>query len=296
MPAEILAHPRFAVARACFVDGILALYEGDALLTRLMGEAARGVIFLVLVCLEAGHDEDDPSTWLTLGRLKQQLEPYGLSSPRHIEGLVSLLVHNGFLESIPSQSDRRLRFLRATGKMLSVDHDWLVANYQPLQSMFPDPGYDEVLRRDPAFRRVLRRVAIDSLANGARILGGNPEIMMFHERDAGILILFNLAQLAGGPDGRPAEFDYKETGARFGVSRTHVQKILQDAESAGLLAITGRGRRCVSLTPAIWAALDRFTAESLSGHDLVFAIAKRGIAHARSKSQLQQTVVTARVR
>src|SRR5438270_6274989 len=99
-PEEILAHPRFAIARARFVDAILALYEGDPFLTRLMGEAARGVIFLVILCLDAGYEADDQATWLTLKRLKQQMAQYGLSSPRHIESTVALLVHNGFVESI----------------------------------------------------------------------------------------------------------------------------------------------------------------------------------------------------
>ena len=240
-PEEILAHQRFPLARGRFIDAILALYEGDAFLTRVMAEAARGVIFLVILCLDAGHDPDDPDTWLTLRLLKQQMAQFALSSPRHIEGLVALLVHNGFVDSIPMQRDRRLRRLAPTAKMLAHDGDWLAANYLPLQLMFPDPGYGAVMRRDPAFRRALRRVTMGFFAHGAQILASNPDMMLFHARDAGILILFKLAQLAGGPDGGAVTLDYKEIGARFGVSRTHVQKVLQDAAQAGLIAVSGSG-------------------------------------------------------
>ena len=110
---------------------------------------------------------------------------------------------------------------------------------------------------------------------GAQILGGNPDIMVFLERDAGTLVLFELAQLSGAPDGGAVELDYKATGARFGVSRTHVQNILQEAARAGLVAVTGRGGRFVALAPAIWRALDRFIAESMSGHDMLFKVAQR---------------------
>ncbi|NEU94704.1 hypothetical protein [Bradyrhizobium uaiense] len=49
---------------------------------------------------------------------------------------------------------------------------------------------------------------------------------------------FKLALMAGTPGGRAVELDYKDMGARFGVSRTHVQKIVQDAARG-----TGRGDR-----------------------------------------------------
>ena len=40
-PDEILAHPRFAAARAAFVEAVLDLYEGDAFLNRLLLEALK---------------------------------------------------------------------------------------------------------------------------------------------------------------------------------------------------------------------------------------------------------------
>jgi len=269
---EILAHSRFGIARQRFVDAVLALYEGDAFLIRLTVEAARQVVFGMIVRLDAGSDPDDPVTWPTLGLLKRQMAQFGLSSPRRIESLAALLVHNGFLESVPSQRDRRQRMLRPTAKMLSADRDWLVANYLPLQVMFPDPGYDGVMQRDPAFHRALCRVAMSFFGHGAQILGGNPDIMLFLQRDAGTLVLFRLAQLSGVPDGRDVELDYKQTAARFGVSRTHVQKIVQDAAAAGLVTAHGR---LVGLTPRLWRALDRFIAESMSGNDMLFNLARR---------------------
>lgn len=272
---EILAHPRFAAARAAYVDAVLALYEGDAFLTRLMVEAARQLVFSIIACLDAGSDPDDPATLPTLALLKQQMTQYGMSSPRRIESLVGLLVHKGFLQSIPSSRDARRRVLRPTAKMLSTDQDWLAAHFLPLHVMFPDPGYGAVMARDPKFHRALRRVTMGFFAHGAMILAGNPDMLVFFERDAGTLVLFRIVQIAGAPDGRAVEFDSARTGTRFGISRTHVQKILQDAARTGLLEVSGRGGRRVTLLPRVWRALDRFIADSMSGHDMMFNIAKR---------------------
>ena len=51
-PQDILAHPRFVAARTAFVDAVLALYEGDVFLTRLLLEAARTV--MPSCCTSAG--------------------------------------------------------------------------------------------------------------------------------------------------------------------------------------------------------------------------------------------------
>ena len=280
-PEEILAHPRFAAARTAFVDAVLGLYEGDAFLNRLLLEASRQIIFNMIVQLYFGYDEADPATWPTMRALKQQMTTFGLSSPRRIEDLVARLVHFGYLESVASPHDGRVRILTPTAKMIALDQDWLTALYRPLQVMFPDPGYSEVIKRDPVFQRTQRLVALGFAAHGSSILAGNPDIMLFMNRDAGMTILTKLVQMLYAADGSDVEkLSYSDIGARFGVSRTHVRSILQDAEQAGLVALTGQGGRLVELKPAVLKAFDRFLADSMSGHDLLHRLALGRIASA----------------
>jgi hypothetical protein len=70
---EILSHPRFAIARDAFVKAILALYEDDPFLNRLLLEAGRAVLFIQLMCLYARYDEADAATWPTLGLLTRSM-------------------------------------------------------------------------------------------------------------------------------------------------------------------------------------------------------------------------------
>jgi DNA-binding MarR family transcriptional regulator len=276
-PDEILAHSRFLAARSAFVDAVLALYEGDALLNRLLLEAARQITFNIIVSLHFAYDESDRATWPTMGRLKERLAEFGLSSPRRIEGLVERLVSLDFLESRPLASDRRVRLLTPTAKMIALDQDWLIANYRPLQVMFPDPGYSQVIERDLAFQRVHRIVALGFSARGADILAGSPDMMLFLSRDAGSTILIKLVQMAAAA-GAAEPLSYTDIGALFGVSRTHVRLLLEDAERAGLVGLSGRGGWSVELKPAILQAFDRFVAAGMSGHDLLFRIARDRMA------------------
>src|SRR3546814_19402374 len=85
-------------------------------------EAARTVIFVVIICMEAGYREDDRETWPTIGNLKKVLALFGLASPRRIEQLAGRLMQTGFLESRVSARDRDRKSV-GEGKSVSVRVD-----------------------------------------------------------------------------------------------------------------------------------------------------------------------------
>jgi hypothetical protein len=274
---EILAHPRFPSARDAFVTAILALYEFEPEVNRL-AEAGRGVLFIVIMCLHARYDEADRATWPTLRLVTQSTAHHGVSSPRRIHTLVSQFVDAGYLEARLSPRDRRVRILTPTAKLLEHDQDWLVAQYLPLQMLFPRPGYARIIERDVPFQLAQRLVASGFFAFGAQIMARNPVVMNFMRREAGIMILMNLIQLAGNRE-RPAreEMLYANVGKRLGVSRTHVRKVLEEAECGGLVRLTQKGGRSIEVAPALVQAFDRFVADSMSGHDLLYRLALRQV-------------------
>jgi hypothetical protein len=94
---EILAHPRFPAARNAMLQAMLALYEHDPFLNRLLLQVGRNVIFVVILCLHARYDEADPATWPTLKLVKRSMEVFRLASPRRVADLVSRLIKTGYL-------------------------------------------------------------------------------------------------------------------------------------------------------------------------------------------------------
>jgi DNA-binding MarR family transcriptional regulator len=208
--------------------------------------------------------------------LKDVLRTFGLASERRIYALVARFIQLGYVESHPSEQDGRVRLLSPTAKMMSLDREWLVYHYVPLHVMFPDPGYPEPMARDPAFQRVQRVIAADFSAKGAEIMAGNPAVMRFMNRDAGMLVLIKLIQMSTevGAQG----LSYSDIGARFGVSRTHVRTLLEDAAQHGDVSLSCRGGRLVELKPSILHAFDRFVAASMSGHDMLYKLARKRMA------------------
>jgi len=273
---EILAHPRFPFARDEFVRAMLALYEHKPFLNRLLLETARSVLFGVIMCLHARYDEVDRATWPTLGLITQSTVAMGVASESRVHDLVSLLIKTGYLERRAAPRDRRVRILTPTEKMIAQDQDFLVSHHLPLDVLFPDPGYAPIMTRDPAFQLKQRLVSVDLFALGAQILAGNPIMALFQSRDAGVMILIKMIQMAGGQGGaEPLKVSYSDMGDRFGVSRTHVRKLLVAAEEMGLVRLTKAGGQFVELMPPLLQAFDRLVADAMSGHDLCYNLALR---------------------
>lgn len=275
--ADILAHPRFPVARDEFVDAILALYENKPFLNRLLLEASRTVLVVVIMCL---HDEADRATWPTLRLVADSMVEHGLASASRVQDLVSRLIKVGYLKQRAAPRDRRVHILTPTAKMIAQDQDFLVSHHLPLQILFPDPGYAFIMKRDPAFQLRQRLVSRDLFGLGAAILAGNPAIMLFQGRDAGVMILIKMIQMAEEQEKRlggtePLKVSFSDLGDRFGVSRTHVRNLLVEAEQMELVRLTTAGGRFVELLPAVRQAFDRFVADAMSGFDLCYQLALR---------------------
>ena len=275
---EILAHPRFSAARNEFAAAVLAIYENNPYLSRLLVEAGRGVLFIVILALHARYQENARSTWPTMRLVTQAMMGQGVTSARRVSGLVSRLIETDYVELRFAPGDQRVRIVTPTAKMSAQDQDWLAANYLPLQMLFPDPGYAKITGRDPAFHLAHRLITADFLALGAQIMADNPIVMQFTSREAGMMILIKLIQLCDLESlSTPQGLSYSEVGARFGVSRTQVRKVLEEAERGGLVRLARDRRQTVQLTPELVAAFDRFLAAGMSGHDLIYNVALQAV-------------------
>jgi hypothetical protein len=260
---------------------VVALYEGDRFNSRLLVESMRQVTFNMIMSLHFRHEVSDRATWPTPRRLKDELRTFGLASERRIDALVARLIQLGFVESHASEHDGRVRILNPTAKMMSLDREWLAFQYVPLHVMFPDPGYSEPVARDPGFQRAQRLVAADFSAEGAQILASNPAVMRFMNRDAGVLVLIKLIQMTAA--GNATGLSYADIGARFGVSRTHVRTLLEEAAQHGDVSLSGRGGHLVELKPSILHAFDRFVAAAMSGHDMLYKLARDRMANEQQR-------------
>jgi len=267
-PDEILAHPAFAEARSVWIEGMLSLYENNTFLSRLLAVTQRSAVFFNTLTLDAAYDAADRSTWPTMGLLQETMVPYQLSSRRSVEAIVARFVETGYMSRRTMATDHRVRLLTPTEKSLIHDLDWVRVYYSPLAVMFPAYDYALPMRRDRAFRTALRRAGRDSLADAANLLETNPTITFLMNRDAGMMVLIKLMQ-TGGAQG-VSRVGFTDLADRFGISRTHVRRMLQDAEREGLLRLSEAG---VALERPLVAAFDRFLADCMAAFHFLSQLA-----------------------
>lgn len=273
---DILHHPRLIDARRVYLDRFLALYRGEPFTVRLLIESGRFLVYHIAAVLDAGVDPARRETWLTITRLKQSLGVFGLASNRHIDGLIARLCSAGFLELLRSERDRRLRIVKPTENLRAHDRGWLAAHIAPLALLYPEHDYRAVMRQDAQFHAVYRKVSVPFLPLGAALLNALPDTMLFFNHAAGAVVQAELLRSAmAAPDYPHAAVPYIDLGERFGVSRTHVRRMLVAAEEAGLVRLHARGGRRVEILPRHWSSYDRGLAAGMYLHDLIYLATER---------------------
>lgn len=224
---DVLHHPRFPEARKLYVDRCLAVYGNDPFLVRLLVETGRFFVFNIIAVLEAAQDPGRRETWLTIAHLKEKMSTLGLGSGRHVDSLIGRLCSVGFMEQRPAERDRRVRILCGTDKLWAHHREWLAAHFAPLAHLFPAHDYGPILRRDPQAHAHFLRTGMVFLPLSLKIMFANRDIMLFFERAGGYMVITALLQAAMAGRGEThATVPYRDVGDRFGISRTHVRRLL----------------------------------------------------------------------
>ena len=250
---EIANHPRMPEARKAYLERVLELYGDDHFMVRLLHQAGRFYVFHLALILEAAQDPKRRETWVTIGLLKEKMAMLGgVVSDRQVDHLIARLCEVGFLETRASEQDRRVRIISTTEKLRAHDRDWLVAHYAGLAILYPQHDYGLIMRRDPAFQLLLRSMGPLLIPLGAKFI--NTPYMLFFFESAGAYPVFAALMLAAmaQPDGAHVAVPYAEVGEKFGVSRTHVRKLLGSLQQEGLVKLHARGGHRVEILPHYW--------------------------------------------
>ena len=290
---EVVAHPRMAEARKLYVDRFLAVYDGDPFIARLLIETGRFLVFLVVVVLASGHDPARRETWFTVGRLKRELADFGMVSERQVDHLIGRQCAVGFMTTEPAETDRRVRILKPALPMLAHDRAWLAAHYAPMTVIGRFTDYAPVMRQEPAYQIAQRRTYIAFLPLSGKLLAMTPDLLLFFNHAAGHMVSAALLQAAMAADDLHAAVPYADVGERFGISRTHVRKILVEAEDAGLVRLHSRGGHRVEILPRLWASYDRGLAVGMFILDSIHAlvVSRRAVEDRQGRADIGQQLM-----
>jgi hypothetical protein len=257
---KILADRRFADASRAHINAMIEVFAGNRFLIRFMKDAACLKTTALLVGFHAMYDRDDLTTWATPGRIRKLVAQEGLASLRRLDDLIAQLLHTRHITAVSNESDRRIRILRPTELLLSLDRVYLAALYRPLHLLYPKKGYRWIVAQDTRLHLAIRRMELFALPTAETFISRHPGIAFFFKRDAGYLAFMLVAQAA--LQGNGAGLSYTEIAQRLGVSRTHIRNLFVDAEAGGYVDLSEKNGRVSAIRPRLWDDFHLFLAET----------------------------------
>ena len=246
--AALRAHPRFPEALRASAEGLIALHRRNRVMSWFLSDRPLSLIGHAVIYLHLEGREDDPLSGLTPSRFRNFCRTNGLCSPGRASAILAFMRLTGHIEAVPYPGDRRVTQLRPSEKLMEIARARLARQFPVIALLRPDIAPAIHALGDPDFETALFRALGTWFISGSRILDHAPSLHLFAGRDAGMLILYSL-MLAGGSDGQPVSLaplpvSISALAKQFQVSRTHVLRLLRDAEAAGLLT---RGTDTISL-------------------------------------------------
>jgi len=240
LPADIVAvlgHPAFPAAMRDLAAAMLALTDADRGLAAMFKDGGRYVAGLCAAALRAEG--------LTLPAIKALSARFGMASPGRAQALLLYMRWLGYVDAKAARQGRGPAEWRLSDSFVAA---WRRQLDTVLTAAVPiDPVAGRVRARlgdDRVFDR-LNRVLVDQLADDVgRVPGIAPLMAVFVNRDAGSRLLWSLLTAEDAddcPPSTPVRPGLDRLALRFGVSGTHLKRMIRDARAAGLLAEAGRG-------------------------------------------------------
>jgi hypothetical protein len=236
--ARVRAHPLFAkAARALAANSLTAGDSGKAL-AGIMKDAGRYVAAMWAIYLHV-------SGGLTLPRLKEICVSSGFLSPGRARAMLFYMRYLGYVVPASERVRGEPQRYVPTPEFRESWRDHLRWALQA--ACIVEPGAQAVLDRlheDEVFERIARFQAEGLLSLSRMRNRETVHIRVFMHRLSGNQVIFTLLTNGPGeafpPDG-PIPFSIAAAAQRFGVSRIHIRRMLNDALREGFLSQANDG-------------------------------------------------------
>jgi len=242
-------HPHLNEALTVHIDSYLNGFARSEFITKLASEDIEYLLALKTVAL--GFDEGTVKSF-TKAHLQSFAKTYAIATPNRVSSLVDIAIHTGYLTGQRSQTDLRENLLTPTLKFEKCAYSGLQPYLRPLNLLFEN-AYGH-LSSDRAAIAQISAYALHVYSLNFPIRQRSPCMVVFTRRDAGYEILLKILQASNSYTDHPdvvISLPFFRLSRTFGVSRGHVQKLFQAAETAGLLRIHAKGGKEIEILPSL---------------------------------------------
>jgi hypothetical protein len=252
--AALRAHPRFAEAMRISAAGIVSMYRGGRLSKWLVDDRGQLLFSYYALYLHFTADPADPAVGLTPTRMKTVCRELGICGEGRAAAMLWLMRLAGYVVPDPATSDKRRRRWVPTTRLIDLLKERWRLHFAAMVPLFPDG--ERMLRAldDPAFIRAFVVALAGRFRAGFRF-SDDAAFLRLTEHNAGMMLLGSL--IASGasddtvPPTRPVSVSISALSRRFGVSRVHIIKLLDDAAADGLIARSQTDGNAITVRPRL---------------------------------------------
>jgi len=229
--AAMAGHPRFAEACWMIIALSLARYGRNAGNTRFARDFSALVYAYLVVYLDARGG-------ITSTAIIDLCREAGVASAGRARAILFLLKRTGYIRADPANGDRRTRRYVASPELRAAVCGIITDQLRAFALIEPDAGHAaDRLVEDDFCRAFLLRFG-ESLIASVKARPVRP-ISLFTQCNAGTLILFGILASAKARDVYPPRealrMSATELAQKHEVSRSHVSRLLREAERRGYL-------------------------------------------------------------
>ncbi len=258
--ARMIAEPPFAEASRGAFGRALSRQQRFPVLSRALKDSRRLIYVHFVMYLHARGG-------ITLTRIQQLCRELGLASPGRATAILLGLRTLGYVQAAPEQPNKRERLYLPSPELEDAMRAALIDDAECLALIEPEAAQAAARLGEPDFFREYMLMFGDGMI-GVMKNGGNPATAFFAERDAGLVILYDMLLSAGAddvyPPSGPVQMAVTELAKRYDVSRSHVFRMLRDAQAEGLIT-RGANANTGRLSETLRSAIVEFSASVLVG-------------------------------
>ena len=232
--------------RPNFLGGLVRYHElippyftNNLLLNKVVTEAKRFEMLVYALYLYDARNMEDPRSGLTLANLQKLCVAQNVASPGRVRAILGIMQLGGYLTRQRSKLDSRVVHFAPTQRFMTIVEGWNRAILQVIDTVDFELNLTGQHERLPRFGWDMRRKGAEKTIGGWHLLDAFHEVDFFVSSDGGWMLLLHCVgqsfRAGQGVEIAPISVDLTDFGKRFGVSRSHLRRLLEAAHQNGLL-------------------------------------------------------------
>ncbi|MBA8879055.1 hypothetical protein [Phyllobacterium myrsinacearum] len=245
-------NPNFSIAAAEYARGNIGVFEGRYMANKVMANVARRVICMSIMALHFTRSNENHGA--TISGLQNITSALKLCSKNTTAATIDLLENIGLVTRVPDESDHRHHLIQPTDKLISGTSNIIDIAFTAADKLFPLRNYQRLLKRPDGFMERYFAASLHSLLNVSTLISKIQGSQLFAISDGGGVILCKLMALKYAQpvaEQNIVSLPYDEIGHLYGVSRTHIRRLMQRAEIEGLVHVLEDGGRKIEILPPL---------------------------------------------